>query len=107
MELLIGRNNEQDKKSSAARLQLQEWIDDHWGVIDAIYTLMETDSSYPEGYGETWYHTWANFKPYGGNREVIINLRIHEKGQLEMIIKNEDGEEYSESVGNALGVPGA
>lgn len=106
MELLVGRSNEQNKKNSAKIAQLEEWIEDHWGAIDAIYTLMETDSSYPEGCGEAWYHTRADFEPYGGNLGVIINLRIPEKGRLEMIIEDEKGEEYSELVGLALGVPG-
>lgn len=96
MELIACRADEFEDSNAATGEQLNGWISDNWDAIHAVYTLMMTRRDYPEGEEEAWYHTWTNMEPYGGNDGAIVDLRIVEDGRLELVVVDDEGEEYSE-----------
>lgn len=96
MELIACRADEFEDSNAATGEQLNGWISDNWDAIHAVYTLMTTRRDYAEDEEEAWYHTWTNMEPYGGNDGAIVDLRIVEDGRLELVVVDDDYEEYSE-----------
>lgn len=98
MELIADNAYERDEWNFGTEEQLKGWITDNTDAIKAMHTLMTVHRNYPEGCEDAWYHTWANFEPYGGNEGAIICLREIGTGQLELVVTDEEGDEYSETL---------